>query len=143
MCDQRYAGRRSRRGSGLARCEVSLLHIKRVYDPPAAEDGSRVLIDRLWPRGISKDRASIDEWFREIAPSTTLRKWYQHDATKWDEFRKRYFQELDDQPAIVQELLQLCAAGSVTLLYSSRERERNNAVALHDYLKMRMDKVTD
>jgi uncharacterized protein YeaO (DUF488 family) len=122
---------------------VSLPRIKRIYDPPAAEDGCRVLVDRLWPRGISKGRAAVDKWFREIAPSTTLRKWYRHDATKWDEFRRRYFQELDDQQAVVEELLELCAAGSVTLLFSSRERELNNAVALRDYLQMRMDEVAD
>ncbi len=112
---------------------------KRVYDPPASEDGYRVLVDRLWPRGLSKEKAAVDSWLRDIAPSNELRKWYHRDPAKWDEFQRRYFLELNDRPELVDELLAKCAAGAVTLLYSSKEPEFNNANALRDYLTQRMD----
>lgn len=117
---------------------MTRIAVKRVYDPPATEDGFRVLVDRLWPRGIAKARAAIDLWLRAIAPSDALRHWYQHDPDKWDEFRARYTAELEAQEAAVSELLQHCAAGPVTLLYSSREQRLNNAVALRDYLQARI-----
>ena len=113
--------------------------VKRVYDPPGAADGCRVLVDRLWPRGLTKASAAIDHWLRDIAPSNELRQWYQHDAAKWDEFRRRYFAELDGQEALVNELRELCAAGPVTLLFGSRELTLNNAVALREYLQRRAD----
>ncbi len=119
------------------------LRVKRVYDPPAAADGCRVLVDRLWPRGLSKERAALDHWLRDLAPSDALRQWYGHDAAKWQEFRHRYFAELREQEAALDELLNLCAAGTVTLLFGSRELELNNAVALRDYLQQRLDQTGD
>ena len=115
------------------------LRIKRIYESPASTDGCRVLVDRLWPRGLSKERAAIDHWMRDLAPSDALRTWYQHDAAKWEEFQQRYFRELIDNPSMVQELVDLCAAGPVTLLYASRESELNNAAALRDYLRKRLN----
>lgn len=118
---------------------MSTFRIKRVYDSPSAEDGCRVLVDRLWPRGLSKERAAIDHWLREIAPSDKLRKWYQHDAAKWDEFCRRYFGELDRHESVVKKLMALGSSGTVTLLYASRECEFNNAAALRGYLLEKMD----
>lgn len=117
--------------------------VKRIYDPPAVDDGRRVLVDRLWPRGLSKERAAVEHWLRDIAPSDALRKWYQHDPTKWDEFKRRYFAELSAQQELVGKLTALCRAGPVTLLYSSREPALNNAVALRDYLLSRLDDAVD
>lgn len=110
------------------------IQIKRVYEDVSDDDGYRVLIDRLWPRGLSKDKAQIDVWLREIAPSTELRQWYQHDPEKWDEFKKRYFHELDSQPDVVQQLADLVKKQRVTLVYSSKNEDINNAVALKAYL---------
>ncbi len=111
------------------------IHIKRAYDPPAASDGSRILVDRLWPRGISKDILKLDTWMKDLAPSNELRKWYSHEEAKWPEFRRRYFKELKQQPDLVAELRQKARGHTVTLLFSTRELERNNAVALKDYLQ--------
>ena len=108
---------------------------KRIYDEPARSDGRRVLIDRLWPRGVSKEAARIDFWAKAIAPSNELRKWYQHDSSKWAEFRDRYFAELDSNPEGVAELLSQVGSGVVTLLFSSKEEHLNNASALCDYLE--------
>lgn len=108
--------------------------MKRVYDPPAPEDGRRILIDRLWPRGVSKAKASIDFWAKACAPSHELRRWYQHDAEKWPEFKRRYFAELDVATEAVNELRREMGSGPVTLVFSSRETELNNAAALIEYL---------
>lgn len=110
------------------------VQIKRIYDPPAESDGTRILIDRLWPRGLSKADAKVDLWLRDIAVSTELRKWYHHDATKWAEFKRRYFLELDAQPTAVRELREAVSKGRATLLFASKELEFNNAVALREYL---------
>lgn len=110
------------------------LRIKRVYDPPAASDGRRILIDRLWARGLSKAHAKIDFWAKAVAPSTALRTWYGHDPDKWHEFRKRYFAELDANPDGVAGLKREIGKGTATLLFSSRETRLNNAAALKDYL---------
>lgn len=111
------------------------IRIKRVYDPPAPGDGRRILIDRLWARGLSKGKAKIDYWAKAIAPSTALRKWYGHDPDKWADFRKRYFAELDANPEGVAELRTEMGKGTVTLLFSSRETRLNNASALREYLE--------
>ena len=111
-----------------------MLRTKRVYDPKAPSDGRRILVDRLWPRGLTKAKAGIDYWARDIAPSNELRRWYQHDPEKWPEFRKRYFRELKANPAGVAELRAQLGTGRVTLLYSSKETELNNATALAEYL---------
>ncbi len=111
------------------------IRVKRVYDPAAKDDGQRVLVDRLWPRGLSKTSLKLDAWLKEIAPSNELRKWFSHDPAKRTEFEKRYFQELDQHPDLVEELLQRAGRGRLTLLFSSRELELNNAVALKHYLE--------
>ena len=111
-----------------------MIQVKRVYDPPAPEDGYRVLVDRLWPRGLKKADAAIDHWLKEVAPSTPLRKWFGHDPAKWGEFRRRYAAELDANPEPVALLRERAAAGTVTLLFGARDREHNDAVALQDYL---------
>jgi uncharacterized protein YeaO (DUF488 family) len=111
------------------------IQIKRAYDPPYPKDGARVLVDRLWPRGISKDRLKLDAWMKDLAPSTELRKWYGHEEAKWAEFQKRYFKELKQQPDLVAELRKKARGHTLTLIYSAREQERNNAVALKKYLE--------
>lgn len=111
------------------------LRIKRIYDAPSDGDGQRILVDRLWPRGISKDAAQLHSWVRELAPSDELRKWYAHEPEKWPEFRRRYFAELDAQPEAVERLLDSLEQPVVTLLFSSKELELNNAAALREYLQ--------
>jgi uncharacterized protein YeaO (DUF488 family) len=110
------------------------IHIKRVYDAPKRTDGKRILVDRLWPRGLSKEKAKIDHWSKEAAPSTELRHWYKHDPEKWAEFKSRYFAELRANPKAVEELLSYVRKGVVTFLYSSKEERINNAVALKEYI---------
>jgi len=105
------------------------VNLKRAYDPPARTDGKRILIDRLWPRGVSKARARIDLWLKDVAPSTELRKWFGHDPEKWSEFRKRYRAELKGNPALA-ELKALARQGSITLVYSARDELHNDAVVL-------------
>ncbi len=112
-----------------------MIRVKRVYDRPAATDGERFLVDQLWPRGLSKAKVKVKSWFKEVAPSTALRKWYQHEPAKWKEFQRRYFTELDDNPEAWQPLLEAARQGDITLVFSSREAELNNAVALKDYLE--------
>lgn len=114
--------------------EAPRIRIKRVYDEPSSEDGQRILVDRLWPRGLSKDKAKIDHWARDLSPSSELRKWYGHDPEKWEEFRKRYFQELSAQDAATADMMARMQKGPVTLLFSSKELRLNNAQALKDYL---------
>ncbi len=113
------------------------IRIKRVYEPPAVEDGFRVLIDHLWPRGVKKEVAAVDEWLKEIAPSTGLRKWFSHDPEKWKEFKRRYFSELDEKREIVAKLAKKAEMKTVTLVFSSKEERFNNAVALKEYLERR------
>lgn len=113
-----------------------MIKLKRVYHTPAKNDGCRVLVDRLWPRGLSKQKAKVDVWLRDIAPSTALRKWYGHASERWPEFRRRYARELKAQPEAMQQLRALLRAhATVTLLFSSKEEERNNAVALKAHLR--------
>lgn len=108
--------------------------VKRVYEPPEASDGTRVLVDRIWPRGLTKERASVDVWLKDVAPSAGLRTWFSHDPKRWPEFQKRYFEELRANRDAVDRLSDLLTAGKVTLLFGARGTERNNAVALADYL---------
>ena len=109
------------------------LRIKRVYEAPAAEDGMRILVDRLWPRGLSKDKAKVDLWLKDIAPSTELRTWFGHDSAKWAEFQARYEAELAAHPATVADLRQHIAAGPVTLLYGAKDKAHNDALVLREY----------
>jgi uncharacterized protein YeaO (DUF488 family) len=113
--------------------------VKRVYEPPEAGDGARILVDRLWPRGIAKDKARIDLWLKDIAPSHELRKGFHGKPDAWDEFRAAYFAELDGvaAEAAVKELRRLLRKGPVTLLYAARDEQRNNAVALKAWLEQR------
>lgn len=111
------------------------IRTKRVYEPPAPSDGRRILVDRLWPRGLSKERACVDCWAKSIAPSHELRRWYGHAPERWDEFRRRYFAELDANPAGVAELRAQLGKGANTLLYGSTEERLNNATALRAYLE--------
>jgi uncharacterized protein YeaO (DUF488 family) len=111
--------------------------VKRVYAPPSDADGLRILVDRLWPRGLTKDAARLDAWMRDLAPSNDLRRWYGHDPAKWAEFQARYAAELDALPDKVAELAALIHGKPATFLYSSTEERLNNAVALADYVSRR------
>ncbi len=113
----------------------AVILIKRAYEAPSDDDGVRILVDRLWPRGLGKEKARVDVWMRDIAPSTALRRWYAHDPSKWDEFQRRYGEELDAAPNEVAELRRHTESGTVTFLYSSKETRYNTAVALKAYLE--------
>ena len=112
-----------------------MIGTKRVYDAPAAGDGTRILVDRIWPRGLAKDKAAVDEWLKDVAPSTALRRWFGHDPAKWQEFRRRYAAELAARDDAVAHLRALARRGRVTLVYGARDTAHNNAVALKDYLE--------
>jgi uncharacterized protein YeaO (DUF488 family) len=109
--------------------------LKRAYEPAESTDGFRILVDRLWPRGVSKKSARIDLWLKEIAPSTQLRKWFGHDPSKWGEFRKRYFRELEENSEVVAQLLEHVGHGTVTLVYGAKDQDHNDAVAIREYFK--------
>jgi len=115
--------------------------VKRVYEPPAADDGLRVLIDRLWPRGLSKAAASVDLWAKELSPSNALRKWYGHEPTKWPEFKRRYRAELAQSADALKALATQAARRKVTLLFGSKEPRLNNAYALKEILRSRARSV--
>jgi uncharacterized protein YeaO (DUF488 family) len=115
------------------------IRVKRVYAPPLRTDGCRVLVDRVWPRGVGKEEARLDEWCREIAPSDELRRWYGHAPEKWPEFRRRYFAELAEKEEIVAELVQKVRGEGLTLVFGARDEEHNNAVVLKEYLEMRLN----
>ncbi|MER3438407.1 MAG: hypothetical protein C4346_12940 [Chloroflexota bacterium] len=106
------------------------VRLRRIYDPPAADEGLRILVDRIWPRGVSKERAHVDLWLRDVAPSDDLRRWFGHDPERWEEFQERYRQELEADPARLAPLLEAIQRGPVTLLYSARDEHHNQAVAL-------------
>lgn len=108
--------------------------VKRVYEPASAADGRRFLVERLWPRGLKKESLEMDAWLKDVAPSTPLRQWFGHQPERWPEFRRRYQQELNRNPASWQPILDAAKQGNVTLLYSARDIERNGAVVLRDYL---------
>jgi len=110
------------------------LQVKRVYDPAAREDGLRVLVDRLWPRGLEKEQAAVDRWMRDLAPSTELRRWFGHDPGRWNAFRERYARELQTQKALLDDLRSLARQGRVTLLFGAHDEAHNNAVALREIL---------
>lgn len=109
--------------------------IKRVYEKPNISDGKRVLIDRLWPRGLTKERAKIDLWLKDIAPTTTLRKWFGHDPSRWNEFKKGYHEELKKNNEVVSKLIKILKSGKVTLIYGAKDEKHNDAVVLKEYLE--------
>jgi uncharacterized protein YeaO (DUF488 family) len=113
------------------------VRLKRAYDPAEAADGYRVLVDRLWPRGVSKEKAQLDEWARELAPSSELRTWFGHDPARFDEFRRRYLEELAAHEAKLAELRERASEGTLTLVYAARDSEHNDAVVLADVLRRR------
>lgn len=118
-----------------------MIQVKRVYEPSDKEDGCRILVDRLWPRGISKEKAKIDLWLKEIAPSNELRKWFSHDPAKWEEFKKKYAKELEAKQDLIQEIKRMeKETGKVTLLYSSKETKHNNAIALKALIEKKESK---
>ena len=120
-----------------------MIKLKRVYEDQELSDGPRFLVERLWPRGIRKADLTIDGWLKDIGPSNELRRWFGHDPKKWDLFRKRYFAELDLKPEVLGTLLKAARRGPVTLIYSSHDTTHNNAVALKDYLEMKLKKRTN
>jgi uncharacterized protein YeaO (DUF488 family) len=115
---------------------MPVIKLKRVYEAAEEDDGVRVLVDRVWPRGLSKERARVDLWIKELAPSTELRKWFAHDPAKWQEFRRRYHAELAEKDEALEQLQRTCYDNPVvTLLFAAKDREHNNAVALKEYLR--------
>jgi uncharacterized protein YeaO (DUF488 family) len=117
------------------------IRLKRAYEPAASSDGYRVLIDRLWPRGVSRERARLDEWERELAPSTRLREWFGHDPSRFEEFRRRYIEELGEQRPRLSELRGRARSGTLTLVYSARDTEHNDAVVLAEVLRRGLPKT--
>jgi uncharacterized protein YeaO (DUF488 family) len=115
-----------------------MIQVKRAYENAATTDGARFLVDRLWPRGLTKERLAILAWIKDAAPSNELRKWYGHDPAKWNEFRKRYFADLEKTPEAWQPLIEAAHKGAITLVYSSQEKELNNAVALREFLMRKL-----
>lgn len=113
---------------------VPTIRLKRVYDPPSPDDGFRVLVDRLWPRGIKKDQLALDLWMKDVAPSDALRKWFGHDPAKWEEFRRRYREELQQQPEQLDLLLSHALSSGLTLLFAAQDRDHNQAVVLREVL---------
>jgi uncharacterized protein YeaO (DUF488 family) len=114
---------------------MPMIKLKRVYETPEKEDGFRILVERLWPRGISKERARIDLWLKDAAPSPELRKWFSHDPEKWDEFHKRYYAELKLKKDILDMVKQRSGAGTVTFVFASRDEEHNSALLLRKYIE--------
>jgi uncharacterized protein YeaO (DUF488 family) len=123
--------------NGQMSSKAPKLRVKRVYEPHDAEDGTRILVDRLWPRGLSKASAGIDLWLKDIAPSKGLRDWFGHDPARWDEFVSRYRAELDENGEGLDELRSALKQGQATLLYAAHDEKHNNAVALLDYLAVK------
>ncbi len=117
-----------------------MIQTKRVYEPPSRADGTRFLVERLWPRGIKKEELDAKAWLKEVAPSAELRKWFNHDPKKWSEFKRRYEAELNKEPEAWQPILQAARKGNVTLLYSARDTEHNSAILLKEYLDRQLAK---
>src|SRR5512146_602714 len=115
-----------------------MIEVKRAYEHANKDDGQRILVERLWPRGVKKEELRLDQWIKDIAPSTALRQWFQHDPAKWSEFRRRYFRELEEHADAWRPLLALARRGRVTLIYSAHDTEHNNAVALEEFLRAKM-----
>lgn len=117
------------------------IRVKRVYEPPSPDDGRRILVDRLWPRGTRKDSLRLDSWAKDVAPSDELRRAFCHDPRRWAEFKRRYFAELDEKPQAWRPILEAARQATVTLLYAARDAEHNNALALQAYLGGRLKRT--
>ena len=115
-----------------------MINIKRIYVEPDRKDGFRILVDRLWPRGLSKDRTKVDLWLKDAAPSNALRTWFGHDRARWDEFKQRYFKELEDNKEPIQLIATKASEETVTLLYGAKDEQCNNAVALKEFIERRI-----
>jgi uncharacterized protein YeaO (DUF488 family) len=111
------------------------IRLKRAYANPAPDDGLRILVERLWPRGLSRERAAVDLWVKDLAPSPELRRWYNHDPARWDEFQRRYRAELRQKREMVEELRARCRSETVTFVYATRDEEHNSALVLKDHLE--------
>ena len=118
----------------MTRLAAENIKLKRAYEPPAKGDGARILVDRLWPRGLRKADAAIDHWIKDIAPSTELRKWFGHDPTRWQEFRQRYADEIHKHPGHLDELRAFARSGRITIVFGAHDETHNNAVVLRDIL---------
>lgn len=120
--------------------ETDMVRLKRAYEPVEPDDGRRVLVERLWPRGLRKDQAHFDDWLKDIAPSDSLRKWFHHDPNRWDEFEQRYARELESHAAsaALDDLVRRAVSETVTLIYSAHDEEHNNAVALKTMIERRL-----
>jgi len=114
-----------------------MIRLKRVYEEPSPDDGARILVERLWPRGVKKAKAAIDFWIKEVAPSVELRKWFAHDPKKWEPFVQRYWKELESNPAAIGQLRRACGRGAATLVYAARDPEHNGALVLWRFLNDR------
>jgi len=112
-----------------------MIHLKRVYEVSSSDDGFRVLVERLWPRGVSKEKAALDLWLKEIAPSSELRTWFGHDPAKWDEFQKRYHDELKQNESVVNQLREIIRKGDVTFVYAAHDTQHNAALALKEFME--------
>lgn len=119
-----------------------MIHIKRAYEPPDSSDGIRILVDRLWPRGLKKQDLSITDWIKEVGPSNELRRWFGHKPERWRSFLSKYFRELDEKQAEWQPILDKARRHRVTLIYGAKDTEHNNAVALRQYLERKLDDPT-
>jgi len=138
--DARHAARPGR-APRAARMEPPMLRLKRAYEPQSRGDGRRVLVDRLWPRGVSKERLAIDDWMKELAPSAGLRRWFAHDPAKWVEFQRLYKLELEARMDLVDRLAGYALGGRVTLLFAARDQIHNDAVVLAAVVRRRMARV--
>jgi uncharacterized protein YeaO (DUF488 family) len=114
-----------------------MIEVKRVYEKAQKKDGVRILVDRIWPRGLRKEEAKVDHWLKDIAPSDNLRKWFSHDPEKWPEFKRRYFKELNKKQPPIEEIARMTRGKCVTLIYGAKDERHNNAVALKEYLDKR------
>jgi uncharacterized protein YeaO (DUF488 family) len=119
----------------VRRKEKIMIEVKRAYEEPQKKDGLRILVDRMWPRGVKKEKAAIDEWTKDIAPSSKLRKWFSHDPEKWQEFKRRYFKELKEKNDLVKRIKEKAKDQTITLIHSAKDVKYNNAVALKEYIE--------
>jgi uncharacterized protein YeaO (DUF488 family) len=129
-----YHGKNEGAGAMKKKIPAGHIKLKRTYDAAAPDDGTRILVDRLWPRGVRKSDAAIDQWLKDLAPSTELRQWFKHDPALWPEFRSRYAEELHQHPALLEQLRELARHGTITLLYSAHDAVHNDAIALRALL---------